>query len=90
MSVVLNNYKIMLCPHCCSVVAFDINKDIITYSKEFYNWETLEEVYIREGQAECPSCHQVVVTSTETRSKPREELFHELNERKINTKNKSI
>jgi hypothetical protein len=75
MSVVLDNYKIMLCPHCCSVVAFDINEDIIAYSKEFYNWETFEEVYINEGQAECPNCHKIVTTSTETKRKPREELI---------------
>lgn len=75
MSVILNNYKIMLCPHCCSVVAFDINEDIITYSGRRYNWETSEEIYIREGHAECPGCHKVVITETETKSKSREELM---------------
>lgn len=90
MSVILNNYKIMLCPHCCSVVAFDINEDITTYSKESYNWETFKTVYTTEEWAECPNCKAIVTISTETKSKSREELFSALKERKNNTENKSI
>lgn len=90
MSVVLNNYKIMLCPHCCSVVAFDINEDITTYSSDLYNWETSEKVHVTKEWAECPSCKKAIIISTEIKNKPRGELFNELKERKNNTENKSI
>ena len=75
MSVVLNNYKIMLCPHCCSVVAFHICEDITTYSTESYNWETSEKVHITKEWAECPNCKAIVTISTETKSESREELL---------------
>ena len=75
MSVILNNYKIMLCPRCCSIVAFDIDSDIITYSGRRYNWETSEEVQVTKEWAECPSCKETVVISTETKSKSREEFL---------------